>query len=149
MPHLPKTHVDGAAWRQDGQPVVAITLRYDRIDWFWFTLMHELAHIVAGHQQTYVDNLKDESTDGQEDEANRMASDWLVDAQSYAAFVATARPYFSRAKIEEFAASQGRHPGVIVGRLHHDGLTDFRHLNALVVKVKPALKEWMDVPSCK
>ncbi len=144
VPHLPKTYVDGAAWYQAGRPVVAITLRYDRIDWFWFTLMHELAHIVAGHSETYVDNLNDESTDGQESEANRMASDWLVNAQAYAAFLAAARPFFSRAKIEEFAASQGRHPGVIVGRLHHDGLTDFRHLNALLVKVKPFLKGGVD-----
>lgn len=145
VPHLPKTYIDGAAWRQDGQPVVAITLRYDRIDWFWFTLMHELAHIVAGHQQTYVDNLKDESADAQEDEANRMASDWLVDRRAYDAFVTAARPHFSRARIEEFAASQGRHPGVIVGRLHHDELTEFRHLNALLVKVKPFLGGLLEV----
>jgi HTH-type transcriptional regulator / antitoxin HigA len=146
VPHLPKTYVDGAAWHQDGQPVVALTLRYDHIDTFWFTLMHELAHVVAGHSQTYVDNLDDESTDGQEKEANRMAADWLLDPHAYAAFVDAARPYFSRAKIEEFAASQGRHPGIIVGRLHHDEVTDFRHLNALLVKVKPFLKDQMDAP---
>ena len=144
VPHLPKTYIDGAAWHMDGRPIVAVTLRYDRIDWFWFTLMHELAHIVAGHPRTYLDNLKEDSTDGQEDEANRMAQDWLVDAQAFAAFVTAASPFFSRAKIEEFAASQGRHPGLIVGRLHHDKLTDFRHLNALLVKVKPFLIDRVD-----
>src|SRR4030042_1351312 len=45
-PHLPRTHLDGAAMlRSDGTPVVALTLRYDRLDNFWFTLSHELAHI--------------------------------------------------------------------------------------------------------
>src|SRR5690606_14457409 len=44
--HLPKTHLDGAALRlPDGSPVVALTLRYDRLDNFWFTLFHELAHV--------------------------------------------------------------------------------------------------------
>ena len=44
--HLPRTYLDGAALRLgDGRPVVALTLRYDRIDSFWFCLLHELAHV--------------------------------------------------------------------------------------------------------
>ena len=44
--HLPRTHLDGAALRLgDGRPVVGLTLRYDRIDSFWFCLLHELAHV--------------------------------------------------------------------------------------------------------
>ena len=44
--HLPRTYLDGAALRLgDGRPVVALTLRYDRIDGFWFCLLHELAHV--------------------------------------------------------------------------------------------------------
>src|SRR5271157_576991 len=46
VPHLPKTYLDGAALKlADGTPVVGLTLRYDRIDNFWFCLLHELAHI--------------------------------------------------------------------------------------------------------
>ena len=46
--HLPRTHLDGAALRlPNGKPVIGLTLRHDRIDNFWFTLLHELAHI--GH----------------------------------------------------------------------------------------------------
>ena len=45
-PHLPKTYLDGAAFlTPSGNPVIAMTLRYDRIDNFWFVLMHELAHV--------------------------------------------------------------------------------------------------------
>lgn len=139
VPHLPKTYVDGAAWRLNGRPVIALTLRYDRIDAFWFTLMHELAHIVAGHTETYLDNIDEESTDSQETEANCMAADWLLDPRSYHAFVETTRPHFSRAKIEDFAARQSRHPGIVVGRLHHDDVTDFRHLSVLLVRIKPFL----------
>lgn len=47
--HLPNSRIDGAAlWLDDHSPVVTVSLRYDRVDWFWFTLMHELAHIVRG-----------------------------------------------------------------------------------------------------
>ena len=45
-PHLPGTFLDGAAMHAlDGGPIIALTLRYDRIDNFWFSLMHELAHV--------------------------------------------------------------------------------------------------------
>ena len=44
--HLPRTYLDGAAmWVDGGRPVIGLTLRYDRIDNFWFTLLHELAHL--------------------------------------------------------------------------------------------------------
>ena len=44
--HLPRTHLDGAALRlPDSNPVIGLTLRYDRIDNFWYTLLHELAHV--------------------------------------------------------------------------------------------------------
>jgi hypothetical protein len=46
--HLPKTRVDGAATYVDGNPVVPLTLRYERVDWFGFTLMHEVARIALG-----------------------------------------------------------------------------------------------------
>src|SRR5690606_23476413 len=47
VPPLPRTRLDGAAMlAEDGAPVVALTLRYDRLDNFWFTLLHECAHVV-------------------------------------------------------------------------------------------------------
>ena len=47
VPHLPRTHLDGAAMKSaGGRPVIGLTLRYDRIDNFWWVLMHELAHVV-------------------------------------------------------------------------------------------------------
>ena len=60
--HLPRTHLDGAAIRlADGRPVIGMTLRYDRIDNFWFTLMHELAHVSlhldnGGEDTAFVDD---------------------------------------------------------------------------------------------
>ena len=62
VPHLPKTYLDGAALRLgDGRPVIGLTLRYDRIDNFWFCLLHELAHVGRhmddGEGDAFVDDL--------------------------------------------------------------------------------------------
>lgn len=99
VPHLSRTYLDGAAFRLNGHPVVALTLRYDRIDNFWFTLMHELAHIIAGHEGGYLDNLDEEDESAVEVEANQMARDWVIDPDAFVAFVAATQPYFSEEKI--------------------------------------------------
>jgi HTH-type transcriptional regulator / antitoxin HigA len=146
--HLTKTYLDGAAfWLEEG-PVVALTLRYDRIDSFWFTLMHELAHLAEGRSEAYLDELEGGDTDGtaepspadpHEKAANRLASRWLLAPEAFSDFVARTGPHFSRASIEAFAVSQGRHPGIVLGRLQREGLVPYRTLRGLLVKVSPVL----------
>lgn len=149
VPHLPRTYLDGAVLFQDSRPVVALTLRYDRIDAFWFTLMHELAHVVSGHQGVYLDTLDDGSADENADEkvANRIASDWLVSREALSSFMEQTRPSFSRARIALFAQSQGRHPGIVLGQLQRTGVVGFGRLRTLLMKVSPVLKDWIDVPA--
>lgn len=144
VPHLPHTYLDGAAFIFEGHPVTALTLRYDRIDSFWFTVLHELAHIVAGHEGLYLDNLDERNGSDVEDEANQLAQDWLIEPEAFAEFVAAARPRFSRAKIIAFAQSQKRLPGIVLGRLHYEGLAPYKNLRTLLVKVKPCLAAWID-----
>jgi HTH-type transcriptional regulator/antitoxin HigA len=144
VPHLNKTYLDGAAFYLDSHPVVALTLRYDRIDSFWFTLMHELGHIAAGHQGSYLDNLENLEVNVEEAEANRLAANWLVDSVAFQAFIATTKPHFSRKAIETFAKQQQRHPGIILGRLHHEDYVPHKNLRALLVKVSPHLEKWTD-----
>ena len=55
---LEKTYLDGAAFWLDERPAVGLTLRYDRIDSFWFTLMHELAHLAEGEHVNHLDQLE-------------------------------------------------------------------------------------------
>lgn len=141
VPHLSKTYLDGAAFYLDGHPVVALTLRYDRIDSFWFTLMHELGHIVAGHQGSYLDDLGNLELTEEEAEANRLAADWLIEPEALQGFVAKHRPRFSRKAIEEFARSQGRHPGIILGRLQNDIEVPHGNLRVLLIKVGSFLEE--------
>jgi len=140
VPHLSKTYLDGAAFYLAEHPVIALTLRYDRIDSFWFTLMHELGHIVAGHQGSYLDDLGNLALNDEESEANQLAANWLIDPIALQNFVAKHQPQFSRKAIEQFAHSQKRHPGIVLGRLHNDKLIPHKNLRALLVRVNSFLK---------
>lgn len=147
VPHLAHTYLDGATLTVNGHPVIALTLRHDRIDNFWFALLHELAHIVAGHEGRHLDNLKQEAESQIEIEANRLAQNWLLDANSLEQFIVATTPYFSTKKIEAFAATQNRHPGIVVGRLQHDKIISYSHSSRFLVKVSPYLQSWIDVPT--
>ena len=121
-PHLPRTYLDGAAIFGDG-PVIGLTLRYDRVDNFWFTLMHELAHIalhdddVAG---AFYDDLESASEpDSKELEADRFAEDALIPDARWSAWLETGPPD-SQANLREFAQSVRVHPAIVAGRLRHD-----------------------------
>jgi HTH-type transcriptional regulator/antitoxin HigA len=107
-------------------------------------LLHELAHIVAGHEGLYLDNLDERDGSDVEAEANQLAQDWLIDPKAFAEFVAATQPYFSGAKITAFAQSQKRHPGIILGRLHYEGLVSYKNLRTLLVKVQACLAAWID-----
>src|SRR6266567_1368012 len=81
--HLPGTGLDGSAMLDaDGTPVIGLTLRHDRLDNFWFTLLHECAHVIKHLQkpgETFVDDTeKPYDVDEKEVEANRMARDSLI-----------------------------------------------------------------------
>ncbi len=146
VPQLPKTYIDGVLCDTNSAPIIGLTLRYDRIDSFWFTLMHELAHLVLGHRALHLDNLddKEQCRDAQEMEANQQARSWLIDQSALDSWVARTRPYFSRQNIERFAAAQQIHPGILLGQLMFDETVGYKHLRALLSKVSPYLHNWSD-----
>ena len=157
VPHLPSTYIDGAALYVDHKPVIATTLRYDRIDYFWFTILHELAHIILGHP-AQLDSLFDQNDNTNEEveprvisqdeeSANELAPLWLLDPEELADFIDRMAPYFSKAKIQNFANRHNLHPGIVLGQLQYRGAVSYKHLRTLLVKVKPYLKEWIDVPT--
>ena len=87
--HLPRTHLDGAALRLvDGRPVIGLTLRYDRIDYFWFTLLHEMGHVGlhlgdCSGETGFVDDhslrgVESGGSDTTEQEADQLAQDALI-----------------------------------------------------------------------
>ena len=87
VPHLPRTHLDGAAMEsRDGRPVIGLTLRYDRIDNFWWVLMHELAHAMfhlGENSPAFIDDLKLDGTNDHEREADGLAQEALIPREAW------------------------------------------------------------------
>ena len=129
-PHLPKTYLDGAAMTDaEGRPVVALTLRHDRIDNFWFTLLHELAHVALhldGEATAYFDDLDGSAAgDDVESEADSLAEEALIPEKVWRA--AAARQSHLKADVLALARELDIHPAIIAGRIRHE-TGDFRKL---------------------
>ena len=127
--HLPKTHLDGAALRlPDGRPVVGLTLRYDRIDNFWFTLLHELAHVGlhlddSDDEAGFVDDhslrgMETGAGGSQELDADRWAQDALIPPHIWEKGFALDGA--STMEVIALAAEAGVHPAVVAGRVRHE-----------------------------
>jgi HTH-type transcriptional regulator / antitoxin HigA len=132
-PQLPHTRLDGAAFLLAiGTPVVALTLRHDRLDYFWFTLLHELGHIFL-HFNHFLDQgfLDEMEVDGGEleREADAFARSALIPDEIWK----TAPVRFSKSPemIKSFAASLGINAAIVAGRIRQDR-KDYSRLNDLV-----------------
>lgn len=118
---LPKSGISGAAfWIRNGEiPCIQMNLRYKKNDHFWFIFYHEAAHIVKEHKKyIFIDCEKREESDI-EKEADKMAGNWLIPENDYLKFVK--RNSFYEEDIVRFSSEIHIHPGVVVGRLQHDG----------------------------
>lgn len=120
LPHLPGTHLDGAALRRpkDGVPVIALTLRRDRIDNFWFTLLHELAHVafhLSDERAYIVDDLDIGSSEQIETEADELAGTALIPDDQWNAWDVKGT-YTGVADILSFARKMEVHPAIVAGR---------------------------------
>lgn len=116
LPHFPGTHLDGSAMtRPDGMPIAAVTLRHDRIDNFWFTLLHECSHIALKHvgSSPILDDLEIRPTEGIEAEADAWALDALVPSDLWQQLNANA--YTSTVEILDLAHAAGVHPAIVAG----------------------------------
>ncbi len=122
-PHLPRTHLDGAAMiGPEGKPVIGLTLRHDRIDNFWFCLMHELVHVARHLDQStpqFYDDLEvGDQGDPREVEADELAGEALIPEavwrQSPAAVLR------SPDAAEYLADQLGIHPAIVAGRMQHE-----------------------------
>jgi len=121
-PQIIGLRLDGAAFQIRGTPVIGMTIRYDRIDNFWFTLLHELAHVFL-HQQSglsagFFDDLDKEQLDGVEMEANKFASSVLIPAERWK--TSPARISKSSPVVEDFARQLNVHPAILFGRIRKE-----------------------------
>jgi len=137
-PHLPRTHLDGAALLlPDGTPIVAVTLRYDRLDNFWFCLLHELAHValhLGGEDDLFLDDLSlgDISpTDMSENEldADRWATEMLIPQRIWERSDVQIRA--SVMNVVALAQELSISPAIVAGRIRRER-RNFRLLSQFV-----------------
>ena len=144
--HLPSTRIDGAVlWLDGNSPVIALSLRYDRIDHFWFTLSHELGHIELGHVKPGgsgrldVDmfaNALASSENSAETDADLFAADFLVEQDALEDFIIRTRPLYRKDKVMGFSMLQGVHPGIVVGQLQHREEVPWSSFRPMLEKIR-------------
>jgi HTH-type transcriptional regulator / antitoxin HigA len=118
--NLPKTWLDGGAMLTDtGNPVIGLTLRHDRIDNFWFSLMHELSHIakhLRNADEAFIDDFDlDKKEDPRESEADRLTREVFIPRAVWARSDA----YLNRDEesVIDLSKKLRIHHAVIAGRL--------------------------------
>lgn len=140
FPALKHTGISGCArWLGERKALVGLSCRYKTDDQMWFTLFHELAHLILHRRKrsfvldnahdTLVDRVVDPEMQGFEDEANRFSADALIPPKEFTSFIA--RNDFDNDAIHAFAEAVGVGPGLVVGRLQFEGLLEHYQGNAL------------------
>lgn len=130
-PHLSHTYLDGAALlTKEGKPIIGLTLRYDRLDNFWFVLFHELIHVAKhlNEHRSFFDDL-DAEPDAIEKETDELAGEALIADSIWE----TALPRYVRTtdSVLQMAEERGINPAIIAGRIRLEA-NDFTILNELV-----------------
>ena len=128
LSHLPRTYLDGAALRlENGRPVIGLTLRYDRVDNFWFCLLHELSHIGLhldeGEDDAFVDDLTLREVEGagentKETQADEWAEEALIPKAVWDASGILSGP--SAMSVLNLAYEASVHPAIVAGRIRHE-----------------------------
>jgi len=137
--------IDGVCTWQEGRPIIGMSLRYDRIDNFWFVLRHEIEHVLRrhGHNGPIIDaevmeSANDDLISAQEKLANEAAADFCVPRNEMASFIARKEPFFAERDIVGFARRMNVHPGLVVGQIQaHTKKWEF--LRKYLVKIREFL----------
>jgi HTH-type transcriptional regulator/antitoxin HigA len=121
---LPSSKIDGVCFWINDSPVIGLSLRFDRIDNFWFVLRHEIEHVLNsdGKELVILDSeimeLNENSEISQNElKANRESVNFCIPQEELEKFIIKNNPYFSRKNILSFAESLKVHPGILVGQL--------------------------------
>jgi HTH-type transcriptional regulator/antitoxin HigA len=134
LEHLSKTYLDGASFMDEKNPVIVYTARYDRVDNFWWTLAHELAHVILhikSASDSFLDNLSDEAeVKGKEREADAQASKWFRVEKLLKAAVPYAK-YMTEVRLREISEAVGLGPELALGILQFNKVVEWRTLPKL------------------
>lgn len=136
VPAIPRAHVSGAArWLNPHKPIIQLSLYGKTNDKFWFSFFHESCHILKhGKEHVFLDNALDTKSNSsvEEREANECASEILIPSK-YSKYFPELK---SKEAVNQFSQKIGIHPGIVVGRLQHEGLIDQSWMNELKVNIE-------------
>lgn len=118
MPNLSGSKINGATKKIGDSILLMVNDRGAYADIFWFSLLHEIGHVVNGDFGISMEK----ETGAMERAANKYAAGKLMPEKEYSAF--KKQGIYTRVSVIKFAESINRHPGIVVGRLKHDGIID-------------------------
>ncbi|MDR2358850.1 MAG: ImmA/IrrE family metallo-endopeptidase [Prevotellaceae bacterium] len=131
LSHLPKTYLDGASFFDKKNPVIVYTGRYKRSDNFWFTVAHEMAHVLRHLKKTddyYLDDLYEKQNSKQEQEADALAQEKLKH-EAIMQFFKDKMKYIAATDIEACAKKHHIAKSIIAGALVHEGQIPYTRLH--------------------
>jgi HTH-type transcriptional regulator/antitoxin HigA len=128
---LPGSKIDGVCfWLDRNMPVIGMSMRYDRIDNFWFVLRHEIEHLLRGHGRDSSEGMIDSELQGEhasaadtlpdeERVANVAAADFCVPAEKMESFILRKNPLFYEKDVLAFSKINNVHPALPIGQIQH------------------------------
>lgn len=132
LPHLQKTYIDGAALLVDKVPVIAYTARYKRLDNFWFTMAHEIAHVLYhlnGKRNKLVDDINGgEKKDPMEVEADSYAQTHLK-LKEISNYFQNSLNYVTVEKVNACSEELQIHRSIVIGSLAFEKTISYKHLH--------------------
>jgi len=135
--HLPNTYVNGVSYKVTcDKAIIMLSDRGKRDDILWFTLFHELAHLIKhSKKEMFIDLEHDNVTvDAIEIEANKYAGNILIPDEVYESFIKQ-NVYMSEKAIKDFAMANNISTGIVVGRLQKDGVIKWNDFDKLVTRI--------------
>ncbi len=132
---LPHTYVNGVSYKVTcDKAIIMISDRGKKDDILWFTLFHEIAHLLKhSRKEVFIDLENDEKNDI-ENEADEFARNILIPNDVYDNFIRT-NYAFNESVIKEFAKNNNISTGVVVGRLQKDGIVGWSEFNNLITRI--------------
>ena len=147
---LPGCKIDGAAfWIDDASPVIAVSVRFDRNDSFWFTVMHELMHVknqdaisvdtdLVGIDQETVPVLVEDNIEAR---ANKGAANALIPHRELESFIRRVGPLYSKQRIIQFSHRIKIHPAIVVGHLQKRKEIGYHANREMFAKIRSTITE--------
>lgn len=124
LPHIGGSFLHGATFCERNKIIIGMTVRGKDADKFWFSLFHELGHILLGHI-----SLANGTTDADEKAADEFAKNVLIPEKQYSSFIAA--KIYTKASMLDFAKELGIDVGILIGRLQKEGFVQYNRYNEL------------------